>query len=95
MAVVVSPTTVRLAGQVGPKVRVLREGRSWSQRRLAREAGLSPDTISALERGVAKDLNLETLLRLQAALELCSLEQLLAGSAQIPSQQLALSFTGR
>jgi hypothetical protein len=41
---------------------------------------------------VARDLNLETLLRIQMALELCSLEQLIGGAPQIPSQQLALMF---
>jgi transcriptional regulator with XRE-family HTH domain len=45
------PTTEELRRQFGAAVTRRREALGWSQRRLARVAGLGPDTVSAIERG--------------------------------------------
>jgi putative transcriptional regulator len=50
------------------RLAVLRRHRRLSQRALAAIAGVRPDTISELERGVSKGIQFETLARLCAAL---------------------------
>jgi DNA-binding XRE family transcriptional regulator len=77
---------VRWTGQLSQSIRVLRKSRGWSQRALARRAGLSPDTVSQLEAGSRTDISLQTLARLQLALDLASLEQLLGGFSKFPSK---------
>jgi putative transcriptional regulator len=47
----------------------LRKRRRLSQRTLAAMAGVRPDTVSELERGISKGIQFETLARLCAALD--------------------------
>jgi len=47
----------------------VRKRRHLSQRALAAMAGIRPDTVSELERGVSKGIQFETLARLCAALD--------------------------
>ena len=51
----------------GVKLRGLRRGRAWSQRDLARESGVSQDTIARLETG-RREAQPRTLRRLADAL---------------------------
>ncbi|MCH7876301.1 MAG: helix-turn-helix transcriptional regulator [Gemmatimonadetes bacterium] len=53
---------------VNLRVRELREARGWSQRELARRAGVRAATVSHLESGKAKSAGFETLEKLAAAL---------------------------
>jgi len=41
----------RLAFELGAAVRVLREGKGWSQTRLAREAGMTQPAVARFEAG--------------------------------------------
>mgnify|MGYP000849098643 CR=1 FL=1 len=45
-----------------------RQERGWSQRELARRAGIAVSTLNDLESGQAKDARLSTLARIAAAL---------------------------
>jgi transcriptional regulator with XRE-family HTH domain len=81
--------TVSYDVHTGALFRSLRERRGLSMRALARRAGVSPMTLSQLEANPRANPTLETLLRLQQALELASVEQLLGGLEQMPSIQLA------
>jgi DNA-binding XRE family transcriptional regulator len=81
--------SVRSDLHTGALVRALRERRGLSMRALARRAGVSPMTLSQLEANPRANPTLETLLRLQQALELASVEQLLGGLEEMPSAQLA------
>lgn len=51
------------------QVRSLREKRGWSQKQLAKSAGMLQPRISAIERPGGSKLNLETLLRLASGLD--------------------------
>lgn len=54
----------------------LRNKKGWSQERLAREAGISYQTLIKIERGYVKNPKLETLLKLTKALSV-SLDDLI------------------
>ena len=68
---------------------MLREEQRMSIRRLAKLAGMSQETLRQLERDPQANPRLDTLLRIQQALGLASLEQLLGGFAKFPSGTLA------
>lgn len=72
-------------GEVGRRIRVIREGHNLSQEALAERADLSPAYISHIER-TAKKPSLSALIRLAAALGV-TLDYLLAGSQ--PADQTA------
>jgi transcriptional regulator with XRE-family HTH domain len=80
---------VRWTGHIGESIRALRLELGWSQRKLAGRAGLSPDTISQLEAGSRSDLALETIIRIQVAMGLTSIEQILGPFVEFPSDALA------
>ena len=86
-----STQAVSFAGQFATSLRELRLARDISQRELARRAGVSPDTVSQLERASALP-TLDTLLRLQVGLRLPSLELLLAGQTAFTSSVLGNSL---
>lgn len=75
--------------QLGPSVRALRNQRGYSQRELARRAGVDARLLADLERGRHVNPTLRTLLKLQRALGLCSVELLLGGQRRFPSDDLA------
>jgi transcriptional regulator with XRE-family HTH domain len=89
-----SPESVGYSGQFAASLRRLRGLRDMSQRELARRANISPDTVSQLERGAAQP-TLDTLLRLQTALGLPSLELLLAGQLAFASAQIGANIVPR
>jgi transcriptional regulator with XRE-family HTH domain len=68
---------------------MLREEQRMSIRRLAKSAGMSQETLRQLESDPQANPRLDTLLRLQQALGLASLEQLLGGFAKFPTGALA------
>lgn len=86
-----SPVDVRYTGQLSDSLRRLRAERGLSLRELARQARVSPDTVSQLERG-SSEPTLDTLLRLQAVLKLPSLELLLAGQLAFISAELGAAL---
>jgi transcriptional regulator with XRE-family HTH domain len=69
------PWSARQAARLSGRLRELRERRSWSFRDLAHASGLSPSTVRNLERGSQPDLG--TMLALQVAYQLSSIEELL------------------
>lgn len=81
---------VPLAGQLGANLARLRGNRGLTIRELELKCGVSKETISAIERGERADPGLITLLRLQRALEVPSIELLLG--ERFPSDQLALEL---
>lgn len=64
--------------EVGRNVRVLREGLMWTQGDLAREAGVSPTTVSGIENGRISRPHFGTVRKLARALDTPP-EGLLAG----------------
>ena len=50
------------------RIRELREARGWSQERLAVQAGIRQATVSGLETGATRRVDLDTLERLGKAL---------------------------
>lgn len=52
----------------GHKITALRKAKGWSGAKLAREAGIKPPSLWALEHQVTKNPRAETLFRLAAAL---------------------------
>jgi transcriptional regulator with XRE-family HTH domain len=46
-----SPYTVEAARLLGAQIRLARRERRWSQRELADRAGITPETLSKVERG--------------------------------------------
>jgi transcriptional regulator with XRE-family HTH domain len=66
-----------------------RRARRWSQRRLAREAGISQTMISAIERAVLKDLPIATAVRVLSALDVAFGLRLAAPLATIPIRDAA------
>lgn len=77
----------RQIAQVGGHLRRLRVERFWTMRELAARTGLSSGTVSALERGAAQP-TLGTLLALQRAFDLPSIEDLLGPVGRTPSRIL-------
>lgn len=67
---------------VGYEVRDLRRARGWSQEKLAKEAGISRQTLSELERG--RPPQPSTLDRVALALETTSSALLMAGAGPMP-----------
>lgn len=51
------------------RVRELREAKGWSQAELAERAGVRRATVSAIENGLTKGVDFETLEKLARALE--------------------------
>jgi len=80
---------VHVAGQISKSVLKLLGDMDWSLRQLAREAHISPETVSKLARASRPDVSVITLLRIQRAMKLNSLEVLLGGGEVLPSQRLA------
>lgn len=66
------------AGEVGRRVRALRETRGFTQQTLATYAGIAIRTLASLEGG--QDVSMETLRKLATALQ-ASPDELLSGSA--------------
>ena len=60
--------TVRLAIVVGAVIHTERSARGLTQGELARLSGMHPMAVSKIERGVQKDVGIETLTRMAAAL---------------------------
>lgn len=88
--------TEREPPQVGLKIQALREERGLSMRGLAEMCGLSPNTISLIERG-ATSPNVSTLHQLATALKVpitAFFEHSGEGSAVIYSQPGNRSFSG-
>ena len=56
----------------------LRKKKGWSQEKLAREAGISYQTLIKIEQGRIKNPKLETLIKLAKALDV-SLDDLIQG----------------
>ena len=56
----------------------LRKQKGWSQEKLAREAGISYQTLIKIEQGRIKNPKLETLIKLAKALNV-SLDELIQG----------------
>lgn len=89
-----------LAVSIGSQVRELRQGRGWSQRRLARAAGIAQQNLSLYERGEASP-RLETLGRLLAALgarvriESVAVEGAIAPPAEDPSREMVMDYVDR
>jgi transcriptional regulator with XRE-family HTH domain len=83
------PSDVHYTGHLGQRIRSLREEQRMSIRRLAKSAGMSQETLRQLETDPQANPRLDTLLRLQQALGLASLEQLLGGFARFPTGALA------
>jgi len=81
--------SVHVAGQISKSVNKLLEDTGWSLRQLAREARISPETVSKLSKASRPDVSVITLLRIQRALKLTSVEVLLSGGEGLPSQRLA------
>jgi transcriptional regulator with XRE-family HTH domain len=84
---------VHVAGQISKSVNKLLDDTGWTLRRLAREARISPETVSKLAQGSRPDVSVITLLRIQRALKLSSVEILLGGGEGMPSQRLAEQLT--
>jgi transcriptional regulator with XRE-family HTH domain len=80
---------VHVAGQVSKSIQRLLRETGWSLRKLAREAQISPETVSKLNKASRPDVSVITLLRIQRAMKLTSVETLLAGDEGLPSQRLA------
>jgi transcriptional regulator with XRE-family HTH domain len=83
------PEIVGWTRQLAINLKRLRSERNWSTRQLAREAGVNADTVSELERAVRSNINVSTVLRLQGAFQLYSIEQLLGEPPAMPSRRHA------
>lgn len=81
------------SGEFGGLVRQLREGRGWTQEKLAREADLTVTSVSNVERGATKP-NAETVEKIAAAFGLQASELDPRHLAALVAQQ-AISFTRR
>ncbi len=84
--------SVLVAGQIAGSIQRVLDGRGWNQRRLATEARISPETVSKLLQGRRPDVSVITLLRIQRALNLASVEVLLGGGEGFPSERLAVQL---
>ncbi len=76
---------VEAVGRFGPVVRQLREGRGWSQERLAGQAELNRSYMGEIERGVVMP-SLATAAKLAVALEV-PLWQLILRCEQAPERE--------
>lgn len=85
---------VRYIGRLARALRFWRAQRDLIPAALAKKADLSKDTISRLEGGRMSDVSLGTLLKLQQALELDSIEQLLGGPRSFPSSNPDIDAEG-
>jgi transcriptional regulator with XRE-family HTH domain len=86
---------VRYSGQIAERVVRLRKERDWSQRRLAREVGVSADTISRVENGQALGVSFATMLLIQAVLGLPSIELLVDDPPPTPSAAFGTALRSR
>lgn len=78
------------SAQFSSRLRSLRAQKGWSLRALADKIAMSPSLINRLERGRANP-ELTTLIRLQHAFGLCSLEELFG---DLPTQRIADEVEG-
>ena len=76
---------------VGARLAALRERRMWTQERLAAEAGVSPTTVSGIERGRISRPHFGTLRKLAGALGV-EPGQLLSGSDSRAVSRLSLDW---
>ena len=76
---------------VGARLAALRERRMWTQARLAAEAGVSPTTVSGIERGRISRPHFGTLRKLAGALGV-EPGQLLSGSDSRVVSRLSLDW---
>jgi transcriptional regulator with XRE-family HTH domain len=53
---------------IGRRIKEIREGRGWTQYRLAKEAGVQPSTISQIESGTRKKPSIDVLEKVADAL---------------------------
>jgi DNA-binding XRE family transcriptional regulator len=77
------------SGHFGERLRSLRKERRTSAKTLAIRAGISRETLRQIETDPAANPRLSTLLGLQRALGLASVEQLLGGFPAFPSEEMA------
>jgi transcriptional regulator with XRE-family HTH domain len=61
---------------IGKRIKELRKRFAWSQQKLAEKAGLSYNVITKIEQGVAKNPNIQTLVKLSDAFNI-SLDDLI------------------
>lgn len=52
---------------IGKRLKELRRKFDWSQQKLTEKAGLSYNVITKIEQGAAKNLNIQTLIKLSDA----------------------------
>lgn len=78
----------QLTVHVGERLRACRESRGLTQGQAAAAAGITRNALSALERRQFPDPSLRTLLGLQRAYGLATIEELLGGGP-MPSRVLA------
>ena len=60
----------------------LRIGKGWSQEKLAREAGISYNTLIKIERGVIKNPKIDTIIKIANALGV-SIDELIKGKKKV------------
>ena len=82
------PAAVPYLGQLGKWLVHFRRQRHMSVRQLAEKASVSRTTISRIENGGPADPSMSTVLRLQQALEVPSIEMLLGGPESLPSTRV-------
>jgi transcriptional regulator with XRE-family HTH domain len=80
---------VSLTRQLGEALARVRRERNLTLVQLAQRSGVSKATLSAIEGAKRGDIGFGTLLRLQEALGLPSLELMLAGKTSTPSEEFA------
>lgn len=76
-------------GEVRIRVAVLREGRMWTQGRLAEEAGVSPTTVSGIESGRISRPHFGTIRKLAGALGVDPRELLSSQSSETQARTTA------
>ena len=69
---------------IDKRVVELREARSWSRPRLAREARITRDLIAKIERGQVKYPRLDTLCKLKHAFQLDTIDALVSCPDEAP-----------
>ena len=80
---------------VGARIRSLREAQGWSQETLAAKAGLTRNTVAAIEREpLPVTTRLCTLLSLMEAFDLPRLETLFGDEMRSPSQRALGQWVG-
>lgn len=75
-------------GQIGARVKRLRDQQGLTVRQLARRAGISDSAISSVETSKTGNAELKTLLAIQRGLRVPSIELLLGNADEIPPDVL-------